>query len=189
VIEDYLVKSEDAFRDADCKTDIGYPMERQGWLAFFKGHYETAVKHFERAYENKTEIKSTPGKFQVRQSSVWALLYHGDIEGARVHLLECLELRPVLKSTGADTETLECAALYALKTGRPEDALVCLGAAFQQREKARNPRAKLYAAEVNKWETEARQQLTEDDASLAYQTGKSENLEKLFRKVEDWLKK
>lgn len=187
MIEDFLVKSENGFRDEGCTTDMGYPMGHQGWLAFYRGRFAAAVGHFQRVYENRVKINSIPGKFQAREGFVWAQVYNGDLDGARASLLECLELRPVIKSIRVDAQALECAALFLLRTGRTEQALMCLGASTRLRECIGSPRAKHYAAEVARWEAEARQLLPEAEEAVAFQTGRSEELSILFRKVEGWL--
>ncbi len=187
-IEDLLKKSEDGFRRAGCLTDVGYPMAHLGWLAFFKGSYEKATKAFLNAYENRVSIGSKAGMLQALEGGIWSLLSHGDIEGGRIRLQECLKLRPALKADTANAEVLECAALFALKAGRAEDALTCLAAAAGRRQVAGNPRSNMYANQLKKWEAEARQQLSEDDADFAFKKGRDADVENLFRNVEAMVK-
>ena len=124
----------------------------------------------------------------VEVEAVWSLLSQGNIEGAKAKLQECFELRPGLKSEVANAQVLECVALLALRTGHPENSLTYLAAAAKLREAAGNPRASLYAAELKKWEAEARQSLSDDDSAFAFKRGKDESPEKIIRSAEGMVK-
>ena len=160
----------------------------QGWLAFSQSNFAKAATVFQKAYEDRKGIDSEPGMFQALEGVVWSLLSLGDAEGAKPKLQECLLLRPDLNSDTVTAQTLECVALFSLKTGRPDNALMYLAAADRLREVVKSSRSVQFAGFLKKWKTEAEEALSPDDSSSAWKQGRDENLENLLRRADVILK-
>lgn len=123
--ESFLEESEAIFSEEKCESDVGYPMNRLGWLRYWKKEWSRAKAQFQRTYENRERLLSKTGMFDAWEGLFWVAVgrEQPDLEEAKRLFGQGATLAKEVQSKLMAAKLLEAAALLCMHQARYADAL------------------------------------------------------------------